>query len=72
MKSEFGITFGALCPKISEQVVSQDLKIAKAAAAVVQADADAISRLLIRGIITDSEARRARQRLISRIGKMLA
>ena len=55
------ICMGALSPKLSEQIIGLPTEYDK--------DADAITRLFVREIITDSECQRARRRLIKKIEK---
>lgn len=59
------IRFGGLAPPIAEQVAEQGLVMADAP--VIQADADAIVRLTIRGLLTAAEKHRARKRLMRKI-----
>ena len=61
--STLGLSFGAMAPKPSQQVPGIDPHFDK--------DADAITRLLVRGIITPSEAHKARKRLIKSIAREL-
>lgn len=62
-----GIRFGAMAPKVSEQVaIPEDL------ADQVDGNADAITRLYLHGLLTDSEARAARVRLLKKLDKDLA
>jgi hypothetical protein len=57
------IQFGAFAPKLIEQIGKiQNIKI-------YQKDADNITRLLIRGLLTESEGINARKRLITKIEK---
>lgn len=62
--SPVGLHFGALAPRPSKQV-----RLPPEEAKHFDKDADAIDRLLVRGIISDSEAKRARQRLVNQIAK---
>ena len=54
------IQFGALAPSLRDQ-------LGAALPSHFQDDADAITRLHVRGVLSDSEAQRARKRLISAI-----
>ena len=56
------ITFGALAPPLCEQ-----LGVPPARVALHQKQADAITRLLVAGLLTDGEAHRARARLVKHI-----
>jgi len=58
--------FGAMCDPIHKQ-----LGLSKRLTKHAQLDADAVVRLAIRGVITDSEGRRVRQRIINRLAKEL-
>jgi hypothetical protein len=59
------LKFGALSPKISEQLKLTHLS--KKSLRHYDLDADAITRLHVRGLMNDSTARRTRQRLVNRI-----
>lgn len=60
------IALGALAPKLIEQLAGQvDANIL----AQLDKDADAITRLYIRGYIAPSIADKARKRLVKEIGK---
>ncbi len=61
-----GITFGALSPRIKEQLPAA-VKIKLMDLIHIQKDADAIARLSIRGILSDSETRNARRRVMKEI-----
>lgn len=67
------LQFGALAPKISEQLNKQGLTYkgnwteASVSKTHFQRDADAITRLFVRGLISDVTAKRARQKLLNRI-----
>jgi predicted Ser/Thr protein kinase len=50
------IKLGALSPKLSEQIESLP--------EIFDKDADAITRLYIRGLLTDLETKKARKRLV--------
>ncbi len=67
MSESDGIVFGALAPKLYRQLhtpPSPDLER-------LQAHADAITRLMIAGLLSDAEAHRARRRLAKRIAKTI-
>jgi hypothetical protein len=53
-----GLAFGAVAPPLHDQ-----LGVPPAAADPYQADAGAITRLRVRGLLSDAEAERARLRL---------
>lgn len=61
------ITFGALSPKLHEQLGEPRLRLA-----LQQRFADAVTLLLIHGLLTDAEAHRARKRLCTNIARELA
>jgi len=62
------LEFGALAPPLREQLKDAGLVIRyKRNLAHYQRDADAITRIVIRGLISDSQARTARKRLMRRI-----
>lgn len=58
---KWGLHFGALAPPLAEQLAGFDLDAEKVD--LWQQDADAITRLGVRGVITDGEAKSAYQRL---------
>ena len=60
------IALGALAPKLIEQLAGQ---VDANTLALLDTDADAITRLYVRGYITPSVADRARKRLVKEIGK---
>jgi len=68
-KSSYKIEFGVACRKISEQLAGSGLTSEE----LEKFDdyADAINRLLIRKVITESDAVRARKRLVKHIKKAL-
>ena len=61
------VHFGALCPSIAEQLIEQGVVTIPDEINHFQKDADATTRLLIRGLLTDSQTRSARQKLINKI-----
>lgn len=67
MSENIELVFGAVCPSIAEQLTGIDHGINPEALGHAQFDADAITRLSIRGLIPDSAARLARQKLLKRI-----
>jgi hypothetical protein len=60
------IALGALAPKLIEQLAGQ---VDANTLALLDKDADAITRLYVRGYITPSVADKARKRLVKEIGK---
>lgn len=65
MKGSFGVSFGALSATIDEQLRSQGSKLDMdpLQRAHLQRDADEVSRLRVRGVLTEGESDRARQRI---------
>ena len=62
------LTFGAMAPTILAQLARQGVQPNEVGVVSHwQRDADAIARLKIRGLISDSQARQARQRLLKNI-----
>ena len=59
------IVFGALAPKLSVQLAG--LGISKFEIHHIQMDANAIVRLILRDLISESSARRARDKIVARI-----
>jgi hypothetical protein len=55
------IHFGAMAPKLEEQVPGTP--------PCIQDDADAVTRLFLRGLMTEVEARNVRKRIVKAIEK---
>lgn len=72
MNAKIIIELGALSDDLSKQLDSFGLCAPKEKIEHLQQDADAISRLNIRGLISDSAAKQARQRLMKRIVQVIA
>lgn len=68
-ESKFTLILGALSPLPSEQIRAHGLTLQNAG--VYDADAVAISRLSVRGLVSDGEIHRARQRLTKQIQKAI-
>lgn len=66
------LEFGALSNSIIEQLYDQNLSLKKGQDAVyLQRDADAITRCLVNGLISQSVGQQARKRLLKRICKIV-
>ncbi len=65
------IQLGALCPPIDEQLWDQGLRLDMdtTARALLQRDTHEVTRLLVRGILTEAEAHKARKRIMQIIKK---
>jgi hypothetical protein len=63
----FSIHFGALPPKLSQQLREQGFRIDRITLGHLQKDADAITRLKIRGFLSDREAKAKRLHLLGMI-----
>jgi hypothetical protein len=65
------IDFGALIPPIGEQLQDQGLKLDMdpLERQHLQRDADEVSRLRVRGVLTESESDKARKRIMQVIKK---
>jgi hypothetical protein len=61
------VHFGALCPSIAEQLIEQGVVAIPDEINHFQGDADAITRLMFRGMLSDSQAHTARQKLLKKI-----
>jgi hypothetical protein len=57
------ITFGAMAPKLRDQIAAAGFKAYYKDVAEWQADADAITRLTVRGLLSDSQIAMCRKRL---------
>ncbi len=64
------IELGAMAPKLSQQLSSLR-RLDQDKVAMAEKDADAITRLHVRGILIESEATRARNRLMKKIIKLI-
>jgi hypothetical protein len=73
MADRWSLSLGALSAPIEEQLKNQGLCIALPPRKrhCLQQDADQISQLYIRGLLTEAEARRAQKRLLKEICKHL-
>lgn len=63
------IHFGALVPSIAEQLAKAKLDAPPKDVLQWQKDADAIVRLNVRGLLTDSATRAARQKLVKKMAE---
>jgi len=66
---KFEMRFGAFVPTLAAQIEQQGFKLRRIDVAHHQRDVDAVTRLAVRGILSEAESRRARQRLVNRIAK---
>lgn len=64
-----GLRFGALCPSLLEQLHEAGVGADPTEILSWQKDADAICRLLVKGMLTSAAAHRARKLLLARIAK---
>lgn len=67
----FSVSFGALYPPIDEQLREQGLKLdmGPLQRAHLQRDADEVTRLRVRCILTEAESDKARKRILQIIKK---
>lgn len=63
----FGVSFGAMAPPLAEQLAEVLGERSHPNLPQHQKDADAIARLAVRGVLTETEAHRARKRLMKRL-----
>lgn len=61
------LNFGALAPKLSEQLIDAGVSASVVDRKQWQKDADAITRLYVRSLIADSTALDARKKLMRKI-----
>ena len=66
------LRLGMLAPPIADQLAAQGLTLTPEVVEAHQLDDRAVSRLLLCGILTATEARRARKRLLQRISRDVA
>ena len=64
---KLNIEFGAMAPLLETQLGHQGLKVLSGPLNHLQKDADALSRLSARGVLSDGETRSARRRLMKAI-----
>lgn len=62
-----GISFGALAPPLIEQLHEQGLTMDAKDASALSNDIDAVNRLYLRNVITETEAKQARRRIMKKI-----
>jgi hypothetical protein len=64
---KIAITFGAFAPRISEQLEQHGMKARTADVVAWQRDAEAITRLAVRGLLTEAGGSAARRKLLRKI-----
>jgi hypothetical protein len=71
--TRFSIQFGALAPRIEEQLQAQGLRLDLDALRrqLLQRDIDEVSRLRVRCILTEGESSKARKRIMQIIKKQV-
>jgi hypothetical protein len=69
MTNKFAISMGAFADPILKQITSQGYEAKASLIASWQGDSDAVCRLRIRGVLTDTEAHKANKRLFAAISK---
>ena len=69
MSKKLQLRFGALCPAIKDQLKEQDFLFGKDEVKYFQEDADAITRLRVRGYLPDSQLDKIRQKLVNRVSE---
>ena len=65
--STLRLVFGAFAEPLSRQLVASRLRVARSNVRMFQRDADAITLLRIRGMLTGGETAKARQRLLKQV-----
>lgn len=68
-KDTIRLSLGALAEPLTAQLRTQGCFLESGDADHLQADADAITRLVIRGYMTEAASRRARRRLVERVAE---
>ena len=68
-KKKVQIHFGALSLPIVDQLLEQGVSVIPGDINHFQTDANAITRLVLRGLISEAQARTARGKLIKKIAK---
>lgn len=69
MTNKFAISMGAFADPILKQITDQGYEAKASLIAAWQQDADAVCRLRVRGVLTDTEAHKANKRLFAAISK---
>lgn len=74
MREPGGIQFGALAPRLAEQVGIRAYTLQKRISILKhqQRDADAITRLAVRGLLPDAQVHAARKRLMKNLQRIFA
>jgi hypothetical protein len=67
MSIQVKLAFGAISPKISEQLKKQGFKYDKEEVSHFQKDADAIVRLRVRGLLPSAQVDKCFQKLINKV-----
>ena len=76
-RSNFRLQFGAFAPKLSEQIFEANFELkspvvtSRKVLSHLQRDADAVSRLRIRGRITEAQASAAEKKIVKDIAGLL-
>jgi hypothetical protein len=68
---KLSLSFGAIVPSIYEQLIAAGFKVTRSQIDPFQHDAEALSRLTVRGIMTQKESDKSYERLIKSIAKYL-
>ena len=73
LSRSFTLSMGCLAPRIEEQLTDQSLRLDldPHRRQLLQQDVDDVSRLFVRGVLSDSEATKARRRIIKFIKQHL-
>ena len=71
--SRFGLHFGALAQPISVQLAAQEISVGKIGNDLkhLQQDADAVTRLAVRGYIPDGQKRALHKKLMRRVAEAI-
>lgn len=74
IQKKFGIHFGALAKPISVQLAEQGITVRDVGNDLkhIQADADAVMRLAVRGYIPDGQKRQLHKKLMRRIDDVIS
>jgi len=71
MSNTFSLSLGVLADPIGDQLARQGFILKAADAKMLERDADAISRLLVRSFISTSVATKAREKLMKKVRSAL-
>lgn len=70
-KKSMSLSFGALAPRISEQLEAQGLEFKTTEVVQLQRDLDAVTRLRVRGLLPDSLCEMVHRRIFRKVWEVV-